>query len=328
MRDSMPLVSIIVPVYNTEKYLRKCLTSLVNQSLEDIEIIVIDDGSKDNSCEIIQEFTDEYPSKLRFVHRENGGISDARNMGMEMAKAETIAFVDSDDSVHEHFCKDLYEKLIKDNLDVVVCDFEEVYESGKPSKRVNVGGFEEGTIFEFPHLVFHINTSPWNKLYRKDFLEKHQIRFPLDVKYEDAPFLHQVLSAGARIGKLDEALVYYLIRKGSETTRVNRNVFDIFKVLDLIRESYQQVKDLEIQKYVEFFCINRITVYNLQQTHQTDADAKYTFIRQGFEYLDSHYKNWRSNPYFIQENGCLKRLIKKHEWFTKAYVFIMGIIHK
>ena len=109
----MPLVSVIVPVYNTEKYLRKCLDSLINQTLRDIEIILIDDGSTDGSCKIIEEFEQKYPEKVKCYHQKNRGISISRNKGLQLSKSETVAFVDSDDSVDERFCELLYNKLVK-----------------------------------------------------------------------------------------------------------------------------------------------------------------------------------------------------------------------
>ena len=122
-------VSVIVPVYNVEKYLRKCLASLVNQDFEDYEIIIVNDGSPDNSQEIIDEYTKKYKF-IRSFTKENGGLSSARNYGIDKARGDYIAFVDSDDYVDVAFLKELYEAITKDGSDIAVCEFSYVYPNG------------------------------------------------------------------------------------------------------------------------------------------------------------------------------------------------------
>lgn len=317
----MPSVSVVVPVYNTGIYLHKCLDSLVNQSMEDIEIIVVDDGSTDNSCEIIAEYEKRYPSKLRCLHQENSGISIARNNGLQVASGETVAFIDSDDSVDLRFCECLYKKLSENHLDVAVCDFKEVDEIGKTIREVHLPDFESTSVFQHENLLFDINTSPWNKLYRKSYLEENEIFFPVDVKYEDVPFMQNVFAKGAVLGKVNEQLVFYLVRQGSETTKVNRKVYNIFPVLDLVRGCYEGIDNQEILDYIEYFCVNRISVYNLQQVHQEDRKVVDSFINDGFQYLNRYFPNWRRNKHFAKANGLGKRLIKRYKALTKAYVY-------
>lgn len=122
----MKKVSVIVPVYNVEKYLERCLNSLVNQTLQDIQIIVVNDGSPDNSQEIIDRFEKEYPDKLKGYIKENGGLSDARNYGMQFVEGEYVAFVDSDDYVDETMYEKLYNKAIEEDSELVVCGYYKV----------------------------------------------------------------------------------------------------------------------------------------------------------------------------------------------------------
>ena len=124
-----PKVSIIIPVYNVEKYLKKCLDSVVNQTLKDIEIIVVNDGSPDNSQKIIDEYAKKY-SQIASYTKENGGLSDARNYGIKKSKGKYLAFIDSDDFIDHDMIKKMYNKAVKENLDIVVCNSVEVYENG------------------------------------------------------------------------------------------------------------------------------------------------------------------------------------------------------
>ena len=118
----MPKVSVIVPFYNVEGYIEKCLDTLVNQTLEDIEIIVVNDGSKDNSILIVKRFLEKYPEKIVYLEKENGGLSDSRNYALPHAKGEYVAFLDSDDYVEKDMYEKMYEIAKKENSDMVECD--------------------------------------------------------------------------------------------------------------------------------------------------------------------------------------------------------------
>ena len=119
----MPKVSIIVPFYNVENYIEKCLETLVNQTLKDIEIILVNDGSKDRSIDIVNKFLKQYPEKIVYLEKENGGLSDARNFGIPHAKGEYIEFLDSDDYVEKDMYENMYELAKKEDSDMVECDF-------------------------------------------------------------------------------------------------------------------------------------------------------------------------------------------------------------
>ena len=127
-------VSIIVPVYNVEKYIDKCLDSLVNQTLKDIQIIIVNDGSKDDSIKIIKEYQEKYGNKIKYLEKENGGLSDARNYGIPYAEGEYIAFLDSDDYIEKNAYEEMYNIAKKEEADMVECDFYWEY----PNKRKEI----------------------------------------------------------------------------------------------------------------------------------------------------------------------------------------------
>ncbi len=221
----MILVSVIVPVYNTEKYLRQCIMSLLNQTLESMEIIAIDDGSKDRSGDILDEFQVKFPDKIKVYHQKNEGISAVRNKGLILAKGKYIAFVDSDDSVDPKYCELLASEITSKKLDMVVCDFFEVQR--EKMKRICMPHINDSTVYDTPELLFDINTSPWNKMYDVDFLTHNNIEFPLGLKYEDTVFVHKIMANGAKIGFINLPLVYYRIHDKSETTVLIR-MYSIF----------------------------------------------------------------------------------------------------
>ena len=178
----MPKVSVIVPVYNVEQYIEKCLNSLIGQTLDDLEIIIVNDGSKDNSKKIIEKFIEKYPSKIVYLEKENGGLSDARNYGLPYAKGEYVAFLDSDDYVEKNMYKDMYELAKKENSDMVECDFYWEY----PNKVKE----DKGAIYNGKNeMLEKVRVVAWNKLIKKEILEKSQVKFPKDLRYEDVEFI-------------------------------------------------------------------------------------------------------------------------------------------
>ena len=163
-------VSVIVPVYNVEKYLDECLSSLVNQTLSDIEIIVVNDGTKDNSQSIIDHYVKQYPNKVISLIKENGGLGDARNYGIPYAKGEYLGFVDSDDIVHLEMYEKMFNKAKLENSDLVLCDLEYFYETSN-EKMVKEGLVQIENI-DINKTAFLSPLFAWNKLYRRSlFIE-------------------------------------------------------------------------------------------------------------------------------------------------------------
>ena len=155
------LISVIIPVYNVEKYLRRCIDSVINQTYKNLEIIIVDDGSTDNSSNICDEYTNK-DSRVKVVHKENGGLSSARNVGIELAKGDLIAFVDSDDYIELEMYEKLKENMDKYDSDIAICQY---YNSFKYSIKRQIG-VEEEKIYEGKDMFFHmdeIKAIAWNK---------------------------------------------------------------------------------------------------------------------------------------------------------------------
>ena len=158
-------MSIIVPIYNVEKYLARCLKSLVNQTLQEIEIICVNDESPDQSQQIVNQFVLDYPEKVISVQKKNGGLADARNYGLNFANGEYLLFIDSDDWIEEKMCEIMYHKAISESADLVVCDIQNVYEDGH-KVYISCGDFTEGNVRTQPSLLT-IDNSACNKLFKK-----------------------------------------------------------------------------------------------------------------------------------------------------------------
>lgn len=199
-----PLVSVVVPVYNIQNYVGKCLESLVNQSYANIEVVVVDDGSIDDSGKICDAYALKN-GQIKVYHKKNGGLSDARNYGIGKARGEYVALVDGDDTVSKDFVAEMV-KAMDEKTDVVICGFNEVI----PEKKTLSG--KEATI---KLLVEQENLEivAWNKLYRRELF--NSIYYPVGEKYEDTLTTYKVLALASRVKYVPKSLYKYKVREDS-----------------------------------------------------------------------------------------------------------------
>lgn len=315
----MVKVSVIVPIYNSEKYLKKCIDSLVNQTLSDMEFILINDGSTDSSDEIISEFSD---SRIKYFKRSNHGIGSTRNFGIDHASGEFIGFLDSDDYVESDMYEKMYNECKSKNLDIVICDH---YIESESSKSVlNFINFDVTSLDDNPNLLLDINLAPWNKIYSRKIFSSDTY-YPVGVKYEDTSWVALMLSRASRIGKLNEPLYHYIVHDNSQTTIIDERVFDIFKITDLL------FKDLgsndKIKSSVDDLVIYLITKYTISQRYLKCKKDRDKFIDYAFEYLNKNIPNFRRSNYFKKRNK-LKGFIEKSKFLTKIHCDLYSIFKK
>ena len=315
----MSKISLIVPVYNTSKYLNKCIDSLINQSYKDIEIIIINDGSTDNSEEIIKSYKDK---RIKYISKSNEGIGKTRNLGIEKTSGDYLAFVDPDDYLDKYFCEKMIKKAEKDKCDIVICDYFED-QNGK-LKKITFTAFKNMSLKKDPNFINFINLGPCNKIYKTSMIKENGIKFEENLKYEDAPFVIKALLSAKKIGKVNDCLTYYVIHEKSETTIRDERIFDILKIADKI------VQELEKAKYPKDPMINLITMiltdYTIQQRYIKNKRIRNTFIEEAFKYLNELDPNWRKCSY-LKEFNYLKRLVKTNKKLTKLYCDLYSFKH-
>lgn len=208
-------ISVIVPVYKVEAYLDKCISSIANQTYRNLEIILVDDGSPDN-CPAMCDTWAEKDSRIRVIHKTNGGLSDARNAGMAIATGELMTFVDSDDWIAPDMCEHLYQRLAEDNSDIATCGVQMVWEDKTPSRTLTresccVLNQEEAmrAIIEESWLKQPV----WYKLYKTELVR--DILFPVGKYHEDVFWSYQAVGRAQRVSVSDHIGYYYLQRGGS-----------------------------------------------------------------------------------------------------------------
>lgn len=306
-------VSVIVPIYNTEKYLDKCLNSIVNQTLDDIEIILINDGSTDSSKEIISKYKKDYKNII-VIDKQNGGIGKARNDGMKRATGEYITFVDSDDYIHKNMFKVYYEYAKKYDMDMVTGLYYKV-KNGKET-LFNSSRFKTGNVKTSPSILFSIEYGPCVKFYKREMVVNNNILFEENKKYEDMPFVSKCLLKSKLIGQINEGYYYYVIHANSETTTIDERVFDIFDILKIVMDYYK--KEFYLKDEIDYLVIDKVTKYMLQQRHQKNKKIRNSFIDEGYKFLKQNNKNWRNNKYY-KKTSFRKRLLKNNKKLLKFY---------
>lgn len=258
-----PLVTIVVPMYNVEKYIEKCINSLLNQTYQNIEIIIINDGTKDNSLAIAERKAKE-DRRIKIISQPNQGLSAARNTGIDNASGDYICFVDSDDFIHTDYVKLLLECILENDVDISVCNFFYIDEQGNTWKRKE----KEKKIYNNEEALKDIfskeqNTEvmTWNKLYKIQLFRDNKIYFPVGRYHEDNFTTYKLYYYANKIAMISDELYYYLQRNNSIMgQKFNKKRLDI---LDAIGETKSFFKDKKIKLNEEIQCYEIITKINI-----------------------------------------------------------------
>ena len=289
-------VSVIVPVYNVEVYLEKCLDSLINQTLDEIEIICVNDGSTDRSGDILECYKKEYPN-IKIINKKNGGLSDARNSGLKHVNGKYIGFIDSDDWAELDMFEKLYNQAEKYNADICISNYNEVYEDG--IKKVD--DIEE----KYP--ILH-EASVWNKLFKREFIEKNNALFPVGLWYEDNAFTYRLLLSNPVITNISDYLYNYRkVREGSiMNSQASSKIYDMYKIGDELSE-YAKDKCLSDYDKVQFefifirniFFRQVLKIVKLEKVNIIKLRQK---LKEHYNYIDEKFPNWMNNPILTNDS--------------------------
>lgn len=235
-------VSVIVPVYNVERYVEKCVRSILDQSYQNIEIIIVDDGSTDDSYDVCTDLRKESPDKIKLFKKENGGLSSARNFGLSQAQGEYISFVDSDDIVSQDFIEKLVSLLEETSSSVSCCQIAKFNNEEKPKFNHMVEHSEYNTKKAIELLVTNkISSHAWNKLYVASLFQN--IEFPIDRNYEDIFIMYKIFRNAKKVALYNNAKLYgYLQRKGSITGSVDSKTLNDY--IDAVNQRYYDLSTI------------------------------------------------------------------------------------
>ncbi len=296
--NNRELISVVVPVYNVEKYIKKCIDSILSQSYKNLEIYLVDDGSTDNSGKICDEYALNHDN-IFVIHKENGGLSDARNVAIDQCKGEYITFIDSDDSVKEDYIEYLHSLLKNYDCDISICDFDYINENGELINHpLNTGTIE---VLDTKKCIGYllksskVNTSASMKMYRMSLFEG--VRYPKGKLYEDIATTYKLILKAKMLVRGDRSLYVYLLRQGS----ITKQKFNL-KKLEAIEHIDKMCADIiDVYPDLKELCASRIfaqyvTIY--MQSTNTGCDKetehmlfqKIKHVNNGYKYMSSKMK--------------------------------------
>ncbi|MHD0314255.1 glycosyltransferase [Fusobacterium varium] len=275
-------VSVIIPVYNTEKYLEKCLDSVLKQTLEKIEIIAINDGSKDSSKDILEKYS--IFEKFRIINKKNEGASKTRNLGINLAKGKFIYFMDADDYIEKNMLLEMYDKAEKDNLDIVVCDYyNEDFKTRKYVKNLDIKENEIISGVEYARYLLQsekkIVPSIWGKMIRRSIYINNNIRFPENIFIgEDTVLGIKTAYFSKKVGKINKPFYHYIIHEAQGT-----------KIIDKEKEFLDKWNGI---KEIEIFLKNKPDFEDFKEGIEKNRIVFYLQIFKQLKYIKYLNKEW------------------------------------
>ncbi len=334
-------LSIVALVYNLQDYLPRCLDALVEQTLQEIEILCVDDGSTDNAPQIIEEYAKRYPEKIKVFHKENGGEFSTRNYGLQRAKGEYITFVDTDDYVEKDWAEQLYRAAKENDADIAVCAFERIdMATGNVVGRdmTNFGNVTK-QVNPKDDFVLFINPAPWNKIYRREKIQEFSF-LPLR-GFNDTLFFISSLTKVKTIAFIPNILYHYYLRYDSQIHTIHKeDVENLKKYLLQVKALYQQKGQYEsMQNILDMMALIHLGIsvmYRLSYDRQVHMQEE---MKETISYLDKEFPTWRTSP-FLKWNYVRKRGIKHiglwgisklYKWhmpmvFLHVYRFVVDVL--
>lgn len=289
------LVSVVVPIYKVEKYLDRCVKSIINQTYKNIEVILVDDGSPDNCPKMCDDYKKK-DKRIKVIHKKNGGLSSARNVGIQNATGKYICFIDSDDYIEKDYVKRMYEVISKEKLDFVVCNYNRVYDN--KIQKCEVDKFKTENF---------ITPAAWNKMYKKSLFDK--ISFPEGLYYEDLGTFPRLYCHGNKYKIVEGYLYNYVQNSNSIMYQTNNKIFDIYKIFDL---NYDYIK-----KY------NKELILNLEMAYIFHVIVGTTY--RNAKSKDFNYKKFKSIKKHVIEmfpKWEKNKQIKNFSIIYKVYLFL------
>lgn len=321
--------SIIVPVYNVEKYLSHCMDSILNQDFDDYEIIAVDDESPDHSINILYEYQKK-TDKLKIIRQKNKGLGGARNTGIQKAKGEYLIFVDSDDYISSKMLSSLNKYLIKESLDILAFDCERVTESGETIERVSVKDYQEQytRLDAKQYLLFEPTSCV--KTYKRTLYTDYGIEFPEKLWYEDLATTLKLSVYAKKIGYLKEVFYYYIQHPDSITHSTNTDrMMEIMTAYDNIVQFYRRNdKFEEFYPELEWNCALHVLYYSAFRLLMAGMNLKkmkqlYQYSKRIFPNLEKNeYVKKKMNQYHMMNLIMNKQYFKfylKTGFWTKCY---------
>ncbi|WP_053984383.1 glycosyltransferase family 2 protein [Niameybacter massiliensis] len=317
--NKQPILSIIVPVYNVEKYLPKCIESILNQTFNDFEVILVDDGSTDKSGELCDDYQ-ELDSRLQVIHQKNVGLGGARNVGISLSRGRYIGFVDSDDTIHPQMYTILLNEVEQSQSEIGICRYQ-CYAEGRPPKMLNISTYEtremqtEEALRQLlkGQLYRH---SVCNKVFKRELVKT--VLFPVGKIYEDNFFTYRAIAQAHKVKYVHLTLYYYLQREGSIVHRSfsEKNLEILNAGEDIIQFINKQYPNLQMDAE----CAYALRFFDIMNTLLVEENTDQVILQN----LKQRIRKQKSS---LKENTMLTKkqqiLIQIFSYSPKVYMYII-----
>ncbi|WP_025907744.1 glycosyltransferase family 2 protein [Priestia flexa] len=325
-------VSVILPLYNVEKYIKKCLDSILKQTLKDIEVIIVNDGSPDNSRLIASKYA-EIDSRVRIIDKENGGLSSARNQGLDAAAGEYVVFIDSDDWVEENMLEVMYSQAKKEKADLSICNYNKVFNAYKEKNylsikdeiiRVKDLGLKD-YLYNYYFGYVH-GDEVWNKMYKNSIIKQNNIRFEKnsEVFSEDKLFNFYFLLHVETITTIEKSFYNYLQRTGSLMNASKPKLINQY--INLMEKLLLYSKDKDQYKHiVGIYPLVCFSLLSSAIDHQLQNGVKLNCLKNLIKQASN--SNIRSYMFKLSVSAETHKYCKKHTFFKEVYVRVFGLLY-
>lgn len=324
----MAKISVVVPVYNVEKYLKECIDSIINQTLEDIEIICVNDGSTDSSLEILNDYAKK-DSRIIVINKSNSGYGHTMNMGLNAATGEYVGIIESDDFADKNMFEDLYKLAKEYDADIVKGDWYNYWSKNKfarKNNRISSAKALKLTNSKQDKSLLRINPSVWSAIYKKEFLNKYNIRFleTPGASYQDLAFSFKIFALAERVILTDKAYLYYRQDNMNSSVKSKTKVYcvcDEYEEIDRFLEQYTDLKfEFKVQEE-----INRYNGY-VSSVLRIDDSVKPEFVKVFSDHFKEEYNTGLLGNEFFKK-------INKNEFMTlinnpEKYIKVLKSIEK
>lgn len=309
------LVSVIIPAYNCEKFIQQCVESILQQTYKNIEVIIVDDGSKDNTKKILQSYND----KIKYIYQNNAGAPEARNNGLQHAKGKYILFFDSDDRMLPNMIKELVFEQQKTNSDLVIANYICISENGEFFSEMKE--YEENKTYnieQFIHLLHQISPLPDNKLFLKTIIEKYSIKFA-DVKVgQDLNFFLKYIAHTTKVAVRNNNVCEYRIVNNSISRKYDKRIYDIVESLNDVERQMSFYDNIELELFeMELNKVRIVHYYNQL------SKCRYIQDRQLRKELISDFWDERKKI----NNKCLKKMWIIRIKYLMKYLWMKLFMH-
>lgn len=327
--------SIIVPCYNVEKYLPRCLDSLVDQTLENIEIICINDGSPDCCIDILNDYHARYPEKIIVIDKENEGVWRGRFDAIAIARGEYIGFVDSDDYVEPNFAEKLYVTATKENADISVCGFHRI--DVDTGKVLNTEMTEERPAFEVkkqPERLLELNGAPWNKFFRASIMKNlHDFKEPPRI-FDDMMMHLLTYPSVKKVAFTPHALVNYIIRNDSIMTTIDKSKIDsTYKAMLEVKQVYAESENQQLRYFLDAAAFLHLGISLMfRVSYDKSANLKQE-LQRNKQFLDDNFPTWNTDLIISpinakKDGGALKKANLARKIYRSAFMGLALSIYR